>query len=233
MASLTTNPSPYTINIPELQNVATSASGVTDMAALTTSVNSVLEYIDVATGTVRANGIAAYTSGAAVEVTSPLNLSNGATITMNSIPSLTDNTVGGNSYLGFTVNGSEYARLQNGGDLRLNGTLHISTATATNVSVYASGAMYATQFLTPSDPVRKRDIVPYSAKELPNVYEFKWKSTGARDIGVLASEVAAIEPVCVQTGPDGTQYVDYAKLVVLCLSEIKKLREILLASQQK
>jgi hypothetical protein len=153
---------------------------------------------------------------------------------MNSIPSLTDNTVGGNSYLGFMVNGSEYARLQNGGDLRLNGTLHISTAATTaNVSVYASGAMYATQFLTPSDPVRKRDIVPYSAKELPNVYEFNWKSTGARDIGVLASEVAAIEPACVQTGPDGTQYVDYAKLVVLCLSEIKKLREILLTAQEK
>ena len=76
----------------------------------------------------------------------------------------------------------------------------------------------------PSDPALKRSVRPYVPSRLPDPVEFEWKSTGLRDIGVLASDVAAIEPTCVQTGRTGTQSVDYPKLVVLCLAECKALR---------
>jgi hypothetical protein len=91
-------------------------------------------------------------------------------------------------------------------------------------NLYADGNLYAAGMVYPSDPVLKQNVRPYVPSRLPDPVEFEWRSTGLRDIGVMASDVAMIEPVCVQTGRTGTQSVDYPKLVVLCLAECKALR---------
>jgi hypothetical protein len=69
----------------------------------------------------------------------------------------------------------------------------------------------------------KENIQPYTIPKLPEPVSFTWKATGKRDIGVLANDVQSIEPSCVETN-DGRMGVNYPKLVVLCLAELKTLR---------
>lgn len=110
------------------------------------------------------------------------------------------------------------------------GSIYISSFGApldsTIGNLYADGDLFATGIKYPSDPALKANIVPYELhRALPEPVEFTWKSNGQRDIGVLASDVADIEPACVHTHASGMRSVDYPKLVVLCLAELKQLRE--------
>jgi len=242
MSFLTTNPSPYIINVPEFQNVITSATGAT--ASLTTSVSDLLTYLDTATGALSVATIGSSSNGNAVTVTSDLNLSN-ASLQFNSATSLTSNSVSGNPYLALQVQNVEGARLTptglgvgvaapitrvdlDGGLLVRNGNVTISTMGAAVTpaigNLVADGDLYANGVFYPSDPALKTDVQLYDAKDLPTTVQFRWKSTGQRDIGVLATDVERIEPACVSRSPNGVMNVDYAKLVVLCLSEIRQLR---------
>lgn len=242
MSFLTTNPSPYLINVPELQNVITSATGAS--ASLTTSVSDLLTYLDTANGSLTIATIGSSSNGGAVTITSDLNLSN-ASLQFNSATSLTSNSVSGDPYLALQVQNVEGARLTptglgvgvitpitrvdlDGGLLVRNGNITISTMGAAVTpaigNLVADGDLYANGFFYPSDPMLKTDVRLYDAKDLPTAVEFRWKATGERDIGVLATDIERIEPACVSRAPNGHLNVDYAKLVVLCLSEIRQLR---------
>jgi hypothetical protein len=242
MSFLTTNPSPYLINVPELQNVITNATGAS--ASLTTSVSDLLTYLDTATGALSIATIGGSSSGSAINVTSDLNMSN-ATIQFNSATTLTSNSVSGDPYLALQVQNVEGARLTpaglgvgvtapiarvdlDGGLLVRNGNITISTMGAAVTpligNLVADGVLYVNGVVYPSDPSLKTDVRLYDAKDLPTAVEFRWKSTGQRDIGVLATDMERIEPACVSRAPNGTMNVDYAKLVVVCLSEMRQLR---------
>jgi hypothetical protein len=242
MSFLTTNPNPYLINVPEFQNVITNASGAS--ASLTTSVSDLLTYLDTATGALSIATIGSSSNGAAVTVRSDLNLSN-ASLQFNNATALTSNSVSGDPYLALQVQNVEGARLTttglgvgvtapitrvdlDGGLLVRNGNITISTmgaaVTPTIGNLVADGDLYANGVFYPSDPALKTDVRLYDAKDLPTTVEFRWKSTGQRDIGVLATDVERIEPACVSRAPNGTMNVDYAKLVVICLSEMRQLR---------
>ena len=243
MAFLTTNPSPYLINVPELQNVQTSASG--SSTALTNSVSDLLNYLDTANGSLTIATIGSSSNGTAITVRNDLNISNGSAIQFNSATTLTANSLSGDPYLSLQVRNVEGARLTptglgvgvtapiarvdlNGGLLVRNGNITISTMGAavspTIGNVVADGDVYANGFFSPSDPALKTDVQLYDAKDLPTAVKFRWKSTGQHDIGVLATDVERIEPACVTRSSNGVMNVDYAKLVVLCLSELRNLR---------
>lgn len=117
------------------------------------------------------------------------------------------------------------------------GSIYISSfgspLNSTIGNLYADGDLFATGIKYPSDPALKANIIPYELhRALPEPVEFTWKSNGQRDIGVLASDVADIEPACVHTHASGMRSVDYPKLVVLCLAELKQLREQLRRQEQ-
>lgn len=240
MAFITTNPSPFLINVPELQNVLTSATGGTDA---TTAIANLQSYINNANASV--NAIGSFNTGS-ITVTNDLNLSN-TNIQFLGTNLLTSNSINGlTSYLDFQVDSVTQARLTATGlgiltenpiaALDVNGnaiihkTLYVSTfgtaPAAPLGDIYADGDMHAQAFLTPSDPLLKKDIKPYVLRgPLPNPVEFNWISNGVRDIGVLATDVEALEPACVQKTPAGTLTVNYQKLVVLLLAEVKVLKE--------
>jgi hypothetical protein len=241
MAFLTTNPSPFLINVPELQNVITSASG--SYNATTTSLGDLLTYIDTTNATTSINTIKAY-NATTITVTNDLNLSN-AGIYINDYSILGSNALNGIPFMALQANGSEKARVTtagfavaqtvaaapldvNGATLVRNGSLYISSMgaaiTSTVGNAYIDGTVFAGGVAYPSDPALKRNVRPYVPPALPAVYEYEWIATGARDVGVLASEVAAIEPTCVQHTARGMA-VDYPKLVVLCMAEIHRLRD--------
>lgn len=243
MAFITTNPSPYIINVPELQNVITSASGAT--AGLSNSITDILTYVNIANSSASFNTISAYNTSY-LSVTNNLNLCN-AGIYMNGTSILTSNTLNGIPYIAFQTQGVERARLTSGGlglqtvqplavldvkgsALMRDGSIYISSMGAplssTIGNLYADGDLFAMGIKYPSDPVLKDNIRPYAyGGVLPQPVEFTWKRNGHRDIGVLATEIAAIEPVCVQRTHTGTATVDYPKLTVLCLAELHELRK--------
>ena len=225
MSFLTTNPNPLILNLPSIQNVANSAKGISAQVSL----------INTKTASLQINTIGTYQNNAFVSITNNVNLVN-SSLSINGVLALTENSLNGTSYLACQVDTVERARLTSTGfginttaptkmldvkgDAIIQGNIYISNTDNTNRTgnVYASGLYYT------SDSSLKRNIQPYSNQTLPDAVSFEWKSTGIRDIGVLASDVQAIEPTCVRTMPDGTMTVDYPKLTVLCLAELKSLR---------
>lgn len=250
MAFITTNPSPFIVNIPELQNVQTSATGLDNTL---TTVSELLGYINTANASASVNTIGAFNT-TSVNVTSDLNLSN-TSITFLGSNLLNSNAVNGPAgYLAFQVADVEYSRLTPtglgikntapiteldvAGSALIRGALYISTmglpATSTLGNLYADGDLFATGIKYPSDPALKRNIVPYElSKGLPEAKEFIWKANNVRDIGVMADEVAEIEPACVNRRADGTLTVDYPKLTVLLLAEVKQLKKQMQELQAK
>jgi hypothetical protein len=238
MSFITTNPNPYIINVPELQSVLTSATGTSNTN------NEFINYIDTTTNSGSFNSIGSFNSGA-ITITNDLYLSNSG-LYINDIPIIpSDNTVNGNLYMSMTVNNIEITRFNSNGlgiftatpqaALHVNGsaifasTVYISSfgipAGPSIGNLIADGFLEANGFVYPSDPRLKKDIKPYVSNNLPQAVEFLWKSSGERDIGVLADDVAAIEPACVKSSVQGYLTVDYSKLVVLCLAEISELKK--------
>lgn len=240
MSFITTNPNPYLVNVPELQSVITTATGTTgELVSFT-------EYINTITNAATFNSIGSYNSGA-ITITSDLYLSNAALYVNDSPVIVSNNTLNGTLYTAMTVNNIEIARFNSNGmgiftqtpaaALHVNGsaifasTIYVSSfgvsATPSVGNIIADGYVQANGVVYPSDPSLKNDIKPYISNTLPRAVEFVWKATGERDIGVLATEVAEIEPACVQAlsgQNDGKLAVDYSKLVVLCISQIEQLR---------
>lgn len=209
MASITTNPSPYLINIPELQNVLTSATGAGSFTTLSNSVTDVLSLVNATTGGLSINTIGAI-SGTTITFRNDINLSNAA-ILWNGVNLLTSNAISGAGRLSLQVDRQEKAYVTADGNL------------------YVAGDIYANSVHYPSDARLKRDVRPYSALPvLPAPVEFTWGSNtphvGARDIGFLADDVLALEPACVQRDARGFLGIDYAKLVAVYAAEVLRQR---------
>jgi len=239
MASYTTTPSPFLLNINSLNNVITSASGNnvngTTLSNLTLMINS-------ATNKVNANTIGPF-SGSNVNMTGNLNMSN-ASIYFNNRVGVTSNSINGSPYLAIKTANVEQARFtSNGlaigntvpqtpldvtGSVLVRGCLYVSTMgvafTSSLGCIYADGSVFGDGFYSPSDERLKTNVRLYEPRGLPDAVRFNWKNNGTEDIGVIAQNVAAIAPECVSSR-NGALTVDYSKLVVLCLAEISALKK--------
>ena len=244
MSFLTTNPNRHLITIPSLSGVVNSANG--GAVAITALSNTVANYINSNTNSASFNTITSYTTNTPISFKNNVNLSN-TSVLFNGVNLLTSNTLNTRLYTAFQLNSVEQARLTSNGlglgtsepltklhlvgdEIIEGGSLYISSfGAATNSTIgnlYADGDVFATGIKYPSDPRLKSNITPYTLhRALPDAVEFTWKSNGQRDIGVLASDVAEIESACVHTHSNGTLAVDYPKLVVLCIAELKLVRE--------
>jgi len=235
MSFLSTNPSPYITNLPAFQNIITSATGVnTDITSLTNLLNT-------ATNTLTINTIGS-ASGTTVTFNNNINLSNSA-LYMNGTAILTSNTLNGQPYAAIKAGNIEQMRVTNSGigigtvspaaplDLYgseiIRGSLYVSSM-STNIStmgyVYVDKTVFANNVVFPSDSSLKTNVLPYISKGLPTPVQFEWIKGGKQDIGVLAEDVEALEPSCVERHPNGALHVNYAKLVVLCMAEINELK---------
>jgi hypothetical protein len=203
MANVTWGQSPYLLNIPTVSNVTTSATGSGSITALQTQVNSILSMIDTTNKKIKTNSIANF-STTPIQVVNPINFAAGSTSSSSAISSITGNYI-----------------IQ-------SGNLYISSmgvaVTCSTSSVFCDGYVYSLGNVCPSDPILKKDVVPYSSFGLPNPVRFTWKNSGKEDIGFLANDVASYVPEAVLLHPNGTQGVDYAKLVVLAIAEIQQLK---------
>ena len=243
MASILTNPNKFLVNVPELQNVVTSATGSSANSAY--NISQFAGMIDTTNKAIKANVLQTFNSSN-ITVRNNLNLSN-SQIYFNNVPLLLSNGINATNNLVFDVNTREIARFTSAGFLGIGvqaplspldvlgdvlvrqGNLYISRmglpSSITMGNMFADGDVYAEAFLTPSDPKLKKDGIPYVPKGLPKPVEFTWIASGLRDIGVFADDVQRIEPRCVEMNKKGVLHVDYPKLVTLCLAEIHSLRD--------
>jgi hypothetical protein len=232
MANILTYPNRNIVNIPELQNVVTSATGSSNNYSIT----QLLATVDTTAHLVKTNTLQTY-SGNNITIKNNLYLSN-AGLYYNNVPWMTTQGINATNALVLNVNTTEMARITSAGyvgigtttpsatlDVNGNavvrGNLYVSTTTTT------PGNAYAAAFLTPSDPSLKTDVQPFVLpSRLPRAVEFTWIASGKRDIGFLADDVAEILPWCVSVDSMcGRQHVDYSKLVTLCMAEIVALKE--------
>lgn len=237
MSFLTTNPSPFITNLPAFQNIITNATGASsDVANLTNLLNTT-------TNTLSINTIGSV-SGGSITFNNNINLSNSA-VNINGTTVFTSNTWNSQPYAAIKAGGIEQMRITNTGvgigtttpalstslDIYgseiVRGSLYISsmnTSASTMGYVYVDQTVYAQAFLNPSDNSLKTNVIPYVSKGLPDPVRFEWIHGGKQDIGVLAEDVAALEPSCVERHPNGALHVNYSKLVVLCMAEINELK---------
>lgn len=203
MAFVTTNPNnPFIVTLYDPQNVVTSATGGT--GALTDSVDALLNYVNTNNAALAINAVSAFT-GTSITFNNNINMSN-AGINYNGSTWLTSNSFN-------TINGN----------LQLN-VAGINVATLTQGLMTVAGDVNASNFVTASDRRLKTDIRPYEPAGLPTPVRFRWAKSGQEDIGVIADNALEIEPLLVTRSKEGTQQVNYSKLVVLCLAELGALR---------
>ena len=240
MSQFTTGISPYLISLPPITNVVNSAQGGATTSGSSATLNSMINTTNYSG---KFNSLTSYTPNSYITLSNGMNLSN-AFLLYNGTKLLSGSNVNGTPYFAVQVNSVEQARFTtaglgvglttplarldvNGSEI-VRGSIYISSfgapLTPSLGNLYADGNLYANGIMYPSDPGLKRDFKPYVVNNLPDAVEFIWRSNGERDIGVNASTLKAIEPACVKTTPGGTLVVDYPKLTVLCLAELKSLK---------
>lgn len=208
MASITTSPSPHVVNIFPFPNIITSATG-NSAATDSNYVAALQNYINTANRSIKINTLSAY-SGSNLTVTNNLLLSNSALYI--------------NATSRFNAAGLGVGTTNPAATLDVVGTALIRSTLSVSSSIYASGDLYANGVFYPSDGRLKRDVEPYGVGGHVDPVRFTWSATGLPDIGVIAQDVWKVEPACVHSTSAGILGVDYAKLVVVCLAELRDLR---------
>ncbi len=92
-------------------------------------------------------------------------------------------------------------------------------------NILASGNVTANGFIYNSDRNLKKNITPLSGS-LEKIlalsgYSFDWKSTGTKDIGVIAQEVETVFPELVHTNSEGIKSVEYGNLIAPLIEAMK------------
>lgn len=57
-----------------------------------------------------------------------------------------------------------------------------------------------------------------------SIYNYNWKGTDIKDIGLIAQELEKVYPDAVRTLENGLKVIDYQKIIVLLIGAIKELK---------
>ena len=203
----------YILNIVELQNTVTSASGQTPLGALTSQVAQIQQMVNFAEKRVNANTLATFDSGS-IQVISPLITASGAT--MGGTGGAVTSTLGTAS-TSLVLNDAALLLAQQG----------VSTLVipSTGNAVF-SGTVTAAAFITASDRRLKHNVRPLEYETMLSSIRgvrFDWTATGAPDVGVIAQEVAPVLPEAVFETMGGNLGVVYDKLVPVLIEAVRGL----------
>lgn len=211
----------YILNIVELQNTVTSASGASPFNILSNQVADIQQMVNFGTKTVAADTLSAYTTGGTIQIVSPLNLSS-VSLTANGgvVAGGSTSTIGGSSTF-LTVGGNGTLSFIQGGN--------VSTFTVfSNGDAVFGSTVTAANFITASDARLKYNVQRITDYEtilssIRGVY-YTWKEDGQHDVGLIAQEVMQELPEAVITGKKGYMGVAYHKLVPVLIEAVKGLQ---------
>jgi hypothetical protein len=211
------------LNIVELQNVITSATGLTPQAFLSNQLVNVQQMVKYDTKTINVNVISNYDTSP-IQIVQPINLSNVALLSNGETftgGGGTASTVGasistGLLQIGLSTAGFLYQQVG-------QSTMFINSAGDATFS----GTVTAANFITASDRKWKTDIRPITEFEtiLSSIHgvRYTWAATGQPDIGVIAQDVIGPLPEAVIAGTEG-YHVAYNKLIPVLIEAVKSLQ---------
>ncbi len=220
----------YILNIVELQNTITSASGASPFNVLSNQVAEIRQMVDFGQKQVNANVLSAFDAGGAIQVISPLNLSN---TTLSVDGAVVIGGGGGGSISTGTLGTASTILSVSDGPAALT-FKQMAVGLPSSFIIYSTGnavfasSVTATAFITASDQRLKENLRRITDYEtiLSQItgYRFQWRDTAAADVGVVAQDVAEALPEAVTTlHRGGYLMVAYDKLVPVLLEAVKGL----------
>lgn len=221
------NASNYILNIVELQNTITSASGASPFAVLSNQVAQIQEMVQYDQKRINVNVISNF-NVSPIQVVAPMNFSNvaitasgAAAGSIGGVSSASTTTIGTGAAGTLSVGtGSTGLLLTQGG----TSTFYMTSAGDATFS----GTVTAANFVTASDMRWKQNVtqlVDYDTI-LSNVkgVRFEWSDSGRADVGFIAQNILPVLPEAVVEGPDGLQ-VSYMKMIPVLVEAVKGLTE--------
>jgi hypothetical protein len=212
----------FILNIVELQNVVTSASGVSPVTYLSNQVTNIQQMVNYDLKQINVNAISNFDT-TPIQVYSPINMCN---VALTSNGNIIGGTTSQNTTLGAGSAGTLYVGTSTTSLLLTQGAVSsFYIGTDCNATFY--GTVTANQFITSSDLNRKRDIRPITSYETIlssiNGVHFKWKEGASDDVGVIAQEVLPVLPEAVYLTDEGYR-VAYMKLIPVLIEAVKSLQ---------
>lgn len=215
------------LNIVELQNVVTSASGLSPAAFLSNQLINIQEMVQYDEKRINVNVISNFDT-TPIQFVSPVNFSNtvtfesdGGTSGSGSTTTSYVSTIGTTDALGLLTVGGPSNMLE----LTKNSVKSFYVQNDGNTTF--TGSVSANNFITTSDGRRKTCIRPITnyntVLSSVNGVHFKWDNTGMNDVGVIAQDLQPVLPEAVVETPEGLQ-VAYMKLIPVLIEAVKNLQ---------
>jgi len=227
----TTGQSQYVLNIVELQNTVTSATGLSPAGYLSNQLVQIEQMVQFSNKQINVNVISNFDT-TPIQVVAPINLSNVALTATGD-----DGSIGGSGSGGGTIATTIGTSTANGLlEVGANGSVallltaaSVSTLVITNGGAATfSGPVSAPNFVTTSDRRYKENIRAFAEYEtvLSNIrgVRFNWRDTGSADVGLIAQEEDAVLPEAVVQDATGRFQVSYMKLVPVLVEAVKSLQ---------
>lgn len=221
------------LNIIELQNVVTSASGLNPTTYLANQVANIQEMVNYDNKQINVNVISNFNT-TPIQIVSPVNFSSIVSISNTSVggfstTTTTTSTIGTTSALGLLTIGGNANILE----LTKNSTTPFYISATGNATF--TGSVSAQNFITSSDGRKKMSIRPITKyntilSTISGVH-FKWLSTNQDDVGVIAQDLQSVLPEAVVETPDGLQ-VAYMKLIPVLVEAVKNLTDRITAIEK-
>jgi hypothetical protein len=218
------------LNIVELQNVVTSASGLTPVSYLSNQVANIQHMVDYDRKQINVNAISNFNTSP-IQVYSALNLCNVSFSYNGDIfaGSNAASTTTGVSELGTSTTGYLSLGFSTGTGLAfVQGPVSTFIIGADSNATF-SGTVTAAGFVTASDSRLKRNTRPITDYETilsaVDAVRFQWSASGKADVGVIAQSLLRVLPEAVLEDTDGYYKVEYAKLIPVLIQSVKALQE--------
>jgi len=218
------------LNIVELQNVVTSASGLTPVSYLSNQVANIQQMVDYDRKQINVNAISNFNTSP-IQVYSALNLCNVSFSYNGDIfaGSNAASTTTGVSELGTSTTGYLSLGFSTGTGLAfVQGPVSTFIIGADSNATF-SGTVTAAGFVTASDSRLKRNTMPITDYETilsaVDAVRFQWSASGKGDVGVIAQSLLPVLPEAVFEDTDGYYKVEYAKLIPVLIQSVKALQE--------
>ena len=248
---MTSGASNFLLNIVELQNVQTSATGLSPVAALSNTVAQLQEMLIYDEKRLAVNTISRY-SQTPIQVVDSMNFASNATLTLNSmavgsgsaslgqvssigyVSSLTNyfsTSVGTDTAIQFQVGSPATYPMtfSAGGRTTISGPLSITGAATPGLGYYLTcmDGVGPAEWQPPgtvSDARRKKNVrgIEEASRILEGIRGVRFEwLTGGSDVGVIAQEVATVLPEAVRGG--NPFIVEYWKIVPVLVEVVKEL----------
>jgi len=213
------------LNIVELQNVVTSASGLTPVGYLSNQVTNIQQMVDFGNKQINVNAISNFDT-TPIQVLSGLNLCN-VTLSYNGTAVAGSNVATTTTSIGTATTGVLTLGISTGAGLTFTQSSMSTFVIGADSNATFSGTVTAAGFITASDSRLKGGIKPITDYETilsaVDGVRFKWKATGTTDVGVIAQDVLPVLPEAVHEA-DGLYRVDYAKFIPVLIQSVKALQ---------